>query len=108
MQAFGQVWRALKRNKTGVCGSVFRPDQKTFAGDEKIFPFTGQNRRTAIRVESQRVAKTDNERRKVEDGGTSKLVRLLLLTIRIFVFQFSYFLAKDSFLVNDVEIIWAD
>ncbi len=44
------------------------PTQKTFAGDEKIFPFTGQNRRTAIRVESQRIAKTDDERRRVEDG----------------------------------------
>jgi hypothetical protein len=31
---------------------------------KKIFPLTGQNRRTAIRVESQDM----HERRKVEDG----------------------------------------
>jgi hypothetical protein len=42
---------------TGVCGSAFSASQEVFARDEKIFLFTGQNRRTAVRVELQRIAR---------------------------------------------------
>ncbi len=43
---------------TGVCGSVFRAGQKAFPpGLSRFSRFTGQNRRTTIRVEAQRIAK---------------------------------------------------
>src|SRR5712691_11947176 len=58
LQALGQVWRvSVSGTITGVCGSAFRQVRKRSRADEKIFPFTGQNRRTAIRVEAQRIAR---------------------------------------------------
>jgi hypothetical protein len=69
LQTFGQVWRAIKRNNNRGLRQRISARSESVRGDEKIFPFTGQNRRTTIRVDSQRIAKTYAERRKVEDGG---------------------------------------
>src|SRR5438874_370129 len=57
LQAFGQVWRGSKRSENS-----YLPDRRFLSGqialeDEKIFPFTGQNRRTTITVEAQCVTR---------------------------------------------------
>jgi hypothetical protein len=101
---FAKFGADLSSPITGIYGNAFQLVRKPSREAEKIFPFTGQNRRTTIRVEP----KTYDERRKVERWDLLRRGSGRHLTVRIFLFQFRYFLAKDSFLVNDVKIIRTD